>query len=47
MNTIAELKVIYINNYQWAIALLVLLCSEDAEVKSFINEIWGSDIPLN
>jgi len=47
MNTITEPKVIYINKYQWAIALLVLLCSEDAEVKNFIKEIWGSDIPLN
>ncbi len=47
MNTITEPKVIYINKFQWGIALLVLLCSDDVEVKNFIKEIWGSDIPLN
>jgi ABC-type cobalamin/Fe3+-siderophores transport system ATPase subunit len=47
MNTITEPKVIYINKYQWGIALLVLLCSDDDEVKSFIKEMWGSEIPLN
>lgn len=47
MNLITEPKVIYINRYQWAIALIVLLCSDDNEVKEFIKELWGGDIPLN
>lgn len=38
---------IYINRYQWAIALITLMCSKKQEVVDFVKELWGKTIPLN
>lgn len=47
MNTVDEPTILYVNRYQWAIALITLLCSEQEEVKGFIKELWGEEIPLD
>lgn len=47
MNEVEEPDAIYINRYHWAIAFIVLMCSQKQEVVDFVNEIWGMAIPLN
>lgn len=42
-----EPKVLFLNKYHWAIALIALLCSDNDEVKTFVKELWGEEIPLN
>ena len=32
---------LYVNRYQWAIALIILMCSQKQEVKDFVEELWG------
>lgn len=40
-----EPKALYLNRYQWAVALIVLMCSQKPEVKAFVEELWGGAIP--
>lgn len=47
MNAVDEPTILYVNRYQWAIALITLLCSEQDEVKDFVKELWGKEIPLD
>lgn len=35
---------LYINRYQWAIAFIVLMCSQKPEVKSFVDKLWGASL---
>ena len=42
-----EPKVLFLNKYHWAIALIALLCSDNEEVKTFVKELWGEEVPLN
>lgn len=44
---VEEPAAIYLNRYQWAIALIVLMCSEKPEVKSFVDELWNGAMPLD
>ena len=43
---VEEPAVIYVNKYQWAIAFIVLMCSQNPEVQAFVNELWNGNIPL-
>ncbi len=47
MDVVEEPDAIYINRYQWAIALITLMCSQKQEVVDFVTELWGQRIPLN
>lgn len=47
MAVVEEPPTIYINRYQWAIALITLMCSGKQEVVDFVKELWGKEIPLN
>ena len=40
-------KVIYLNRFHWGIALITLLCSDKEEVKTFIKQLWGDEVPLS
>jgi len=44
---VEEPPAIYINRYQWAIAFIILMCSQKQEVIDFVNELWGQRIPLS
>ena len=41
MEVIDEPTALYINRYQWAIAFIILMCSQKQEVKDFVDELWG------
>ena len=43
---VEEPAAIYVNRYQWAIAFIVLMCSQKPEVQAFVNELWNGTIPL-
>ena len=43
---VEEPAAIYVNRYQWAIAFIVLMCSQNPEVQAFVNELWNGTIPL-
>jgi ABC-type Mn2+/Zn2+ transport system ATPase subunit len=43
---VEEPAAIYVNKYQWAIAFIVLMCSQNPEVQVFVNELWNGNIPL-
>ena len=43
---VEEPAAIYVNKYQWAIAFIVLMCSQNPEVQAFVNELWNGNIPL-
>lgn len=43
---VEEPAAIYVNKYQWAIAFIVLMCSQNPEVQAFVNELWNGTIPL-
>ena len=47
MTSVVEPTILYVNRYHWAAALITLLCSEDVEVKAFVKELWGEEIPLD
>lgn len=36
---------LYFNHSQWAIALIVLMCSQKPDVKSFVDELWMGPLP--
>ena len=41
-----EPAAIYVNRYQWAIAFIVLMCSQKPEVKALVDELWNGAMPL-
>lgn len=43
---VEEPAAIYVNRYQWAIAFIVLMCSQKPEVKAFVEEMWHEAMPL-
>lgn len=47
MMSVEEPAILYVNRYHWAAALITLLCSEQEEVKAFVKELWGEEIPLD
>lgn len=46
MDVVEEPMAIYINHYQWAIAFISLMCSQKQDVKDFVAELWGGQLPL-
>lgn len=42
-----EPKCLYLNRYHWAIALITLLCSNNQDVQTFVEKLWGRNIQLN
>ena len=47
ISLMVEPKCLYLNRYHWGIALITLLCSNDEEVQSFVETLWGRNIQLN
>lgn len=45
MEHVDEPVSLYFNHSQWAIALIVLMCSQKPDVKSFVDELWGEALP--
>ena len=45
MDAVEEPDAIYVNRYQWAIALITLMCSNKAEVVNFVNLLWEKSVP--
>ena len=41
-----EPAAIYVNRYQWAIAFIVLMCSQKPEVKALVDDLWNGTMPL-
>lgn len=47
IRNVSEPPSLYVNRYHWAIAMIVLLCSEQQEVKELVEELWGLGIQPN
>lgn len=47
MMRVGEPPSLYVNRYNWAIAMIVLLCSEQPKIKAFVDELWGAGIQPN
>ena len=41
MDIVGEPTAIYVNRYQWAIAMITLMCSNKPEVVDFVKTLWG------